>query len=122
MRCIRKILDQQAVTHNYLMLPKPKDSMKTKVNELMSNLPEMAFLIFSIRLALMGASIGDSLALVAITAYIGYKQFLNKAKQEHTDEIKLRIEELEKTVTALKMDKIVQRGGQPHEQKSKKFF
>jgi len=40
--------------------------MKTKVAEILStltqNLPEMAFLLFSIRLTLLGASIGDALA------------------------------------------------------------
>jgi hypothetical protein len=98
--------------------------MKTKVAEILSlmtqNLPEMAFLFFSIRLTILGASIGDALALISVVAYIGYKHFINEKKLNHTDEVKTKLEELEKTMAALKVDKVLQRG-QPGEQKTQQI-
>lgn len=99
--------------------------MKLKVNDVVSNLPEMAFVIFSIRLAVLGASIGDALALISVVAYLGYKHWIEKSKVEYTDEIKQKLEELEKSVTALKIGKVVNNNnlkGQQNEQKVKRFF
>ncbi len=94
--------------------------MKTKVAEILSkltqNLPEMAFLLFSIRLTFLGAQIGDALALIAVTAYIGYVRFLQDKQRTYSDEITTKLQELEKTMAALKVDKVLQRG-QSNEQK-----
>lgn len=102
--------------------------MKTKVAEILSkltqNLPEMAFLFFSIRLTVLGASIGDALALVSIVAYAGYKMFLADSKQVYTDETKLKLEEMEKTMQALKVDKVLQKGPASEQRKTseKRYF
>lgn len=97
--------------------------MKQKAVELFSNLPEMAFLIFSIRLAVLGASMGDALALMAVVAYIGYKQFLLSRKMEYSDEIKLKLEDLERNMSKLLVNKAmtIQKGPE-NEQKVKKYF
>lgn len=79
--------------------------MKQKAVDLLSNLPELAFLIFSIRLAVLGASIGDALALVAVVAYIGYKQHLAAKKEVYSDEIKQKLQELETSVSKLVINK-----------------
>lgn len=87
--------------------------MKTKVAEIMSkmtqNLPEMAFLFFSIRLTVLGASIGEALVLMSITGYIGYKRFLADKTKIYSDEHSQKLQELEQTMQALKVDKIFPR-------------
>jgi hypothetical protein len=93
-----------------------------KMNEFLSKLPEMAFLIFSIRLAILGASIGDALALISVVAYIAYKQYIEAGTIKKSNEVNARLEELEKSISALKMDKVIQRGPQPNEQKTKRYF
>ena len=89
-------------------------------------LPETALLALSIRLVVLGASIGDAIALVGLVSLIGYKRFLTKKKVEQADEIQQSINslneqrELDKlalkdeinglrnAINALKMDKAFQ--------------
>jgi hypothetical protein len=98
--------------------------MKQKAVDLLSNLPELAFLIFSIRLAVLGASIGDALALVAVVAYIGYKQHLAAKKEVYSDEIKQKLQELETSVSKLAINKaMTPQKGTDNEQKTiKRLF
>jgi hypothetical protein len=66
-----------------------------KLNELMyAYLPETAFLAFSIRLIVLGASIGDAIALLVVAGLIASKHLLNKKKVEQFDELKGLIDEL----------------------------
>lgn len=78
-----------------------------KLNELMyAYLPETAFLAFSIRLIVLGASIGDSIALLVISGLIAYKKFMDRKKIEQLDELNLVIKDLktdhEEKFTALR--------------------
>lgn len=101
--------------------------MQQKLYELMyALLPETALLALSIRLVVLGASIGDAIALVGLVSLIGYKRFLTKKKVEQADEIQQSINslneqrELDKlalkdeinglrnAINALKMDKAFQ--------------
>ncbi len=96
--------------------------MKLKAVELFSNLPELAFLIFSIRLAILGASIGDAIALIAVVCYIGYKQYLASRKVEYSDEIKLKLEKLEDNLNKLAISKAIPIKSTDNEQKTKRYF
>lgn len=101
--------------------------MQQKLYELMyALLPETALLALSIRLVVLGASIGDAIALIGLVTLIGYKRFLSKKKVEQADEIQQSINslneqrELDKlalkdeinglrnAINALKMDKAFQ--------------
>lgn len=101
--------------------------MQQKLYELMyALLPETALLALSIRLVVLGASIGDAIALIGLVTLIGYKRFLSKKKVEQADELQRSINslneqrELDKlalkdeinglrnAINALKMDKAFQ--------------
>lgn len=98
--------------------------MKQKAVEMLSNLPEMAFLIFSIRLAVLGASIGDALSLMAVVAYIGYKQYLAAKKVEYSDEVMQKIQDLETSVSKLVINKAMTnvKGSENEQKVIKRYF
>lgn len=75
----------------------------TKLNELMyALLPETAFLAFSIRLIVFGASIGDSIALLVIAGLIGYKKWMTKSQMEGLDLLKNEMNAIKDSVQNLK--------------------
>ena len=126
--------------------------MLNKIGELLSklkqNLPEMAFLLFVSKVAILGTSIGDALAIISLVGYIAYSHWLNKSKMEdkqmlldQMQELKTHMQAMSKSmqenfllrseadqlrtdVANLKMQKAFTRGA-PDEQKDKpqkRFF
>ena len=98
-----------------------------KLNEhcrrIKQNLPELAFLLFSMRLIILGSSIGDALALVSIAGVLAFRWYLNKGKDLVTQELLQDMEEIKKSLSALKIDKIVkQRVPSNEPQKEKRYF
>jgi transcription initiation factor IIE alpha subunit len=65
-------------------------------------LPETAFLAFSIRLNVFGASIGDSIALLVVASLIGYKKWMTKSQMEGLDLLKNEINLVRNSVQSLK--------------------
>lgn len=128
--------------------------MLNKIDNLLSklkqNLPEMAFLLFVSKVAILGnASIGDAISIVSLVGYIAYGNWLAKSKIEEKQmllnelaEIKQKVanmsksmqenfllrseaEQLKTDVSALKMQKALIRGVPSDEQKvqtNKRFF
>jgi hypothetical protein len=100
-----------------------KDKLSSASARIKQNLPELAFLLFSIRLIILGSSIGDSLALVSIAGILGYKWFLAKDKHDALAGIKQDIEDMKTHMQALKMDKIIkQRSVSDEPKKEKRYF
>lgn len=77
-----------------------------KLNELMyAWLPETAFLAFSIRLIVLGASVGDSISLLVIAALISYKKWMAKSALGDYETLKEEIATLRDSINGLKVDK-----------------
>lgn len=70
---------------------------------------EMAFLALIVRIAILGAGIGDAIAILAVVASLAFGRYLNKAKIEKADEIDKKIEDLASQVQSLKIDKAIRR-------------
>lgn len=126
--------------------------MLIKIGELLSklkqNLPELAFLLFVSKVAILGTSIGDALAIISLVGYIGYCLWLNKSKVEdkqslldQMSELKLQMQNMSKSmqenfllrseaeqlrtdVANLKMQKAFTRGAQDEQKvpSTKRFF
>jgi Tfp pilus assembly protein PilN len=80
-----------------------------KLNEQMyAWLPEMAFMAFSIRLIAMGASVGDSIALLVISLLIAYKRWMSRKKIEEYDLLKQEIALVRDMINGIKLDKAFQ--------------
>lgn len=69
-------------------------------------LPELAFCLFSTRLVLLGASIGDSIAIVSLAAILAYKWFLSKNTEVITESVTKDIADLKNHMQALKIDRV----------------
>lgn len=78
----------------------------------MKNLsPSLALLVACIgRILVYGASIGDSIAVIGVSALYGYTLYLNtKTKADVPAEIKQELGELKSAVNALKLGKSIGR-------------
>lgn len=65
-----------------------------------------ATLIFATRLVILGASIGDAVALIGLCALYAYTLYLDSNKEEPiNDQIKSEVEQLRNAVNALKVAK-----------------
>ena len=63
--------------------------------------------ILTARIVIMGASIGDALALIGLAGLYGFTQFMTSRKIEVVNEtIKLDVEQLKNSVNGLKMAKV----------------
>ena len=92
-------------------------------NRIKQNLPELAFLFFSIRLIALGANVGDALALVSIAGVLAYKWFLHKKENDVVSKFQQDIDDLKNQMQALKIDKIVKRSVPNEPQKeAKRYF
>jgi hypothetical protein len=70
----------------------------------MKNLPLFALLSAVVRMLALGASIGDSLAIAALAALVGYQFFLEQSKPDPvSDQIQKDVAILKDSVTALKL-------------------
>lgn len=126
--------------------------MLIKIGELLSklkqNLPEMAFLLFVSKVAILGTSIGDALAIISLVGYIAYSHWLNKSKVEdkqvlldQMSELKLQMQDMSRSmqenfllrseaeqlrtdVATLKMQKALNRGAQDEQKAAtpKRYF
>lgn len=99
-----------------------------KLNELMyALLPETAFLAFSIRLIVLGASVGDSISLLVIAGLIAYKKWMAKSKMQDYELLKEEIATLRDGINVLKVDKAFSQQKKaapliPNEQKTTQRF
>ena len=79
--------------------------MLNKIGELLSklkqNLPEMAFLLFVSKVAILGTSIGDALAIISLVGYIAYSHWLNKSKMEDKQMLLDQMQELKTHMQAM---------------------
>lgn len=127
--------------------------MLIKIDDLLSklkqNLPEMAFLLFVSKVAILQlTSLSDALAIVSLVAYIGYNKWLNKSKTEdkqmlldNMQELKTQMQDMSKAmqenfllrseadqlrtdIATLKMQKVLTRGANDEQktQSTKRFF
>lgn len=125
--------------------------MLIKIGDLLSklkqNLPELAFLLFVSKVAILGlTSIGDALAIISLVGYIGYSHWLNKSKIEdkqmlldQMSELKLQMQNMSKSmqenfllrseaeqlrtdVASLKMQKALTRGAQDEQKAAPKRY
>ena len=63
-----------------------------------------AFIAFSGRLVVLGASIGDAMALGALAALYGFSLYLESVRQAPlNDQVKKELEELKTSVASLKL-------------------
>lgn len=126
--------------------------MVNKIGDILSklkqNLPELAFLLFVSKVAILGTSIGDALAIISLVGYIAYSRWLNKSKVEdkqmlleNMQELKTQMlsmsksmqenfllrseaEQLRTDIATLKMQKALNRGAQDEQKVTtpKRYF
>lgn len=71
-----------------------------------SKFPAILFAAFAVRLVVVGASIGDALALLVFGGLVGYKLYLRTIKKVAVNEIVLKdVAELKSNIQALKLAK-----------------
>lgn len=68
-----------------------------------NNIPELIFLAFSARLIMIGANIGEAIALVSFVGIYGFFKFLDKAKVTRDAEIQKQIDDLKNAIQSVKM-------------------
>lgn len=84
------------------------------------HLSHIAFAIFTIRLVVFGASIGDSLALTSIVALIGFESHLkHKAGPDINKTVLKEIKLMKDKVSALSMNKTI---GQVKDGQNRRLF
>jgi hypothetical protein len=74
------------------------------------NYPLLCLLVLCARAVILGASIGDSIAICGLAALNGYLHYLKSQEQEPVnDQVRQEIAEIKSTVTALKLARSVGR-------------
>lgn len=76
-----------------------------KLMQIKDYLLELSFLALLIRVVLLGAGIGESLALVSIVISMSYARYLNKSKIEDRDSLVAEINEIKNKVNSLTIER-----------------
>lgn len=76
-----------------------------KIIALKEHLMELALVGLLFRSILVGAGIGDSIAIVSIVLSMAYTKFLNKEKIDATEEIQKKLEDLTNKVQSISLDR-----------------
>ena len=91
-----------------------------KLNQLKDYLLELSFLALLIKIILVGAGIGEALAIISLVFSMAYTKWLNKTKLEQYEELmnkinsdkeefKKEIENLNSKLTGIALDKSIKR-------------
>lgn len=73
------------------------------------NIPLAMFCLFSTRLVITGASLGDAFALISLAGLSGLSYYLNKKKDTRFEEITNDIQNIKDAVQHIKTSQLVRR-------------
>lgn len=95
---------------------------KLKALLLTLNIPLILLCAYTTRLTIVGANIGDSFALIALTGLYGFTKWLKEQEyQPLEEETKKQLEEMKNAFTILKLNQNI-RSVRPEEQKPTRLF
>lgn len=80
---------------------------------LKKSIPELIFVIYSIRLISVGASIGDAIALISLVAIYGFMRFMDRQQVEQYNELKEEIENLKNNIQSVKLSVGLRKQNEP---------
>ncbi|PCI45863.1 MAG: hypothetical protein COB41_00295 [Proteobacteria bacterium] len=78
--------------------------MLNKLKKLISkiNMSMMAFMAFSIRIIMFGSTIGDSIAIVALSGIFGYSMFLHNKDKKRESMVESDLSKLKQDLDSIK--------------------
>ncbi len=83
------------------------------LSTLKQSIPELIFLIYSIRLIAVGATIGDAIALISLVGIYGFVKFMDRHRVEQYNELKEEIENLKNNIQSVKLSVGLRKQNEP---------
>lgn len=70
---------------------------------------ELAFICLMVRILVLGAGIGESLAMISLVGSLAYKAWLNKSQHNELEAINKKYDDLATQVQSIQMDRALRR-------------
>lgn len=93
-----------------------------KLMQIKDYLLEIAFLFLLGRIIMVGASMGEAIAVVSLVLSMAYNKWLNKTADTRYESLYKDIEDMKSKINSLSLDKGLQKRTIVHEEKSEQSF
>lgn len=82
----------------------------------------MLLLGLSFRIIMLGATVGDAIAIIALSALVGFIRFQEKKEFNELDELKQDVKQLKDAIQGLKIERAIRRPQNESNQNQGRFF